>query len=157
MFDGIGEKIKSLATVICWIGIALSCILGFITMISGGIFIVLGLFIAMIGSLLSWVGSFVLYGYGQIVENTDALVENSLANQGKTVYVNQVVRQGNDEGTPTVPVEKVAHWWRCDKCGGKISRYPCPYCGHEPAEVENTEESTGSSDESNAQTDMKQE
>ena len=68
MYANIGGKIKTLASVLCWAGIIISCLFGLITLAFGGIFI------AAIGSLMSWISSFVLYGFGQIIENTDKLV-----------------------------------------------------------------------------------
>ena len=88
MFSNIGGKIKTLAKVLCWIGIVASVIGGitfdFIyistTKMDGLNFvigIVAGLLIAMLGALISWVGSFVLYGFGQLVDNSDTLVQTS--------------------------------------------------------------------------------
>ena len=70
MFDNIGGKIKTLAKVVCWIGIVASVILG---LLSRNVITAL-LFIG-IGSLGSWIGSFMTYGFGQLIENTDILVK----------------------------------------------------------------------------------
>lgn len=75
MFDNIGGKIKSLAQVVCWIGIIASVICGFILIGTDEDLILLGLLIMVIGSLISWVSSFALYGFGQLIENTDELCE----------------------------------------------------------------------------------
>lgn len=77
MFGNIGGKIKSLAQVITWLGIIGSVIWGFVLMATDEDLISAGLMIAVLGSLISWVSSFVLYGFGQLVENTDKLVELS--------------------------------------------------------------------------------
>lgn len=69
MFDNIGGKIKVTAQIVCWVGIIISVILGLISFENGGIIVII------LGSLLSWVGSFALYGFGQLIENTDILVE----------------------------------------------------------------------------------
>ena len=82
MFDNIGRKIKTLAKVVTFIGMGGSVLTGFSVyvniikeneenFIAGLIimFLVVGL-----GCLASWVGSFLLYGYGQLIENTDILV-----------------------------------------------------------------------------------
>ena len=37
----------------------------------------LGFVVMVIGSLVSWVSSFTLYGFGQLIENTDQLVLNA--------------------------------------------------------------------------------
>lgn len=75
MFDNIGGKIKKLAKVCAWIGIIGSILGGLGTFAIGGI---LGfLFVAGLGCLLSWVGAFGLYGFGQLIENSDKLVAAS--------------------------------------------------------------------------------
>lgn len=76
MFDNIGGKIKTLAQVVTWIGIIASVISGFAIMsIDEEIFV--GLIVMIFGALMSWVSSFVLYGFGQLVENSDKLVKLS--------------------------------------------------------------------------------
>ena len=82
MFENIGSKIKTLAKVICWLGIIGSCLSGIsvaITIIElDDDFAFLGFFggiiLAAIGSLFSWLGTLALYGLGQLIENTDILV-----------------------------------------------------------------------------------
>lgn len=76
MFKGIGGKIKMLAEVICWTGIIASIGIGLIfLLISTKIEMrILGFIIAIIGSFISWINSFLLYGFGQLVENSDVLV-----------------------------------------------------------------------------------
>ena len=74
MFENIGGKIKTLAKVLMWISIIGFAIYG-IVMISEEQ-VLLGFLIIAIGSLSSWVSSFVLYGFGQLVENSDKLVCN---------------------------------------------------------------------------------
>ena len=76
MFDNIGGKIKTTATVICWIGITISILIGLVRLAeaeenSATAFI--GVLIMFVGSLTSWIGSFLLYGFGQLVENSDNL------------------------------------------------------------------------------------
>ncbi len=92
MFKNIGKKIKVLAKVLCWIGIVLSVLLGLSVILlsfSGGVdaslngtpvnvsgvgAIIAGILIMIVGSLVSWISSFVTYGFGQVVDNTDKMV-----------------------------------------------------------------------------------
>ena len=76
MFSNIGSKIKNLAQVVTWIGIIACVVWGLVLMVTDEELIFVGLMIALLGSLISWVSSFVLYGFGQLIENTDKLVEN---------------------------------------------------------------------------------
>lgn len=81
MFRNIGDKIKIVAEVSCWLGIVGSVLYGII--IAGRIedsillSLLIGVLIMGLGSLLSWIGSFVLYGFGQLIENSDILVEKA--------------------------------------------------------------------------------
>ena len=77
MFSNISGKIKTLAQALCWIGIVGSVISGLAMMGSGGDLALLGFVVIVIGSLLSWVSSFTLYGFGQLIENTDKIVLNA--------------------------------------------------------------------------------
>lgn len=82
MFKNIGRKIKMLAKVICWAGIVLSILMGIALAITLTftnqdlliLAIVSGVLYAALGALISWIGTFVLYGLGQLVDNTDNLV-----------------------------------------------------------------------------------
>ena len=90
-FENIGKKIKSLAVFITWVGIIASFIGGMIVavMIAIGelgmddVGVLLRIAIALIvciliffaGWLFSWVSTFILYGFGQLVHNTDILVK----------------------------------------------------------------------------------
>lgn len=80
MFDNIGGKIKALAKIVAWIGIILSVVLGIVAMFSPVVYngtaykgILPGILIIIIGALGSWISSWVMYGFGQIIENTDKL------------------------------------------------------------------------------------
>lgn len=72
MYKGIGGKIKTLAGVITCIGILLSIVSGVTLMVLD--YVVAGIFVMLAGFLFSWVSTFILYGFGQMVENSDKLV-----------------------------------------------------------------------------------
>ena len=147
MFDNIGGKIKTLAKVGCWIGIIAFIITGIVLMAIDEDLILDGILTAVVGSLLSWVSSFVLYGFGQLVENSDTLVQqnrthhaNKGENFGNTSNIKQVtvspgtVQSAREKSTSnikqvTVSPTESQHKWRCDSCGEMISSSPCPYCG----------------------------
>lgn len=86
MFNNIGGKIKGLAKFICWLGIIVSVLVGIILIIGAtnrnGYYsytdtnmVITGVIVIVMGSILSWIGSFVLYGFGELVENSSKLVE----------------------------------------------------------------------------------
>ena len=80
MFDNIGSKIKTVATTIAWLGIIGSIIIGIIIIAEANdsyypsaTETLSGLLVIIVGSLSSWVSSFTLYGFGQLIENTDTI------------------------------------------------------------------------------------
>lgn len=78
MFNDIGGKIKTLAKVICWVGIIGSVIVGLIMMTSDGDkYGPLGLGVLIGGSLFSWIGSFFAYGFGEIIEKVTEIAKNT--------------------------------------------------------------------------------
>lgn len=87
MFTNIGGKIKGWAKVLCYLGIAVSVIMGIAIIVAGdsmgrygyygsGVSIggVLGgLLVAVIGGFASWIGSFLLYGFGELIDSCNAI------------------------------------------------------------------------------------
>lgn len=117
MFDNIGSKIKTLAKVVCWIGIIASVIIGFILLVQDEDTVLAGLLTMILGSLGSWIGSFMTYGFGQLIENSDILVS-----QNKTIGHQSFHSNSTSNEQP-------AHTWRCSGCGNMISDTICPHCG----------------------------
>ena len=74
MFDNIGSKLKTVAQVFAWLGIIASALFGLIVMFANGDTPVPGLLIIVFGCLGSWLSSLGMYGFGQLIENTDKLV-----------------------------------------------------------------------------------
>lgn len=78
MFENIGSKIKALAKVICWAGIIISLIVGIVMLASGGdVGSGVGLVVIIVGGLGSWIGSFFTYGFGELIEKTTEIAENT--------------------------------------------------------------------------------
>lgn len=100
MFDNIGGKIKGFAKIIAWLGIILSVIFGLLSIEEGGIMIMI------IGSVSSWLGSLVLYGFGQLVENSDKLVD-ALPKANTSVDISSPVTEPKEPAKP----------WTCYNCG----------------------------------------
>ena len=75
MFSNIGGKIKIVSQCICLFGITLSLLYGLVTILSDEGLILNGILIIICGFLASWIGSFMTYGFGQLIENSDILVE----------------------------------------------------------------------------------
>ena len=81
MFNNIGHKIQVLAKVLCWIGIICWVITGLALMAGSSSMTyrlnVVGILTIIVGVLVSWIGSFLLYGFGQLVEDTHAIRTNT--------------------------------------------------------------------------------
>jgi hypothetical protein len=75
MFSNIGNKIKTLAQTLCWVGIILSVIVGIALVITDEITDLIGFLVLICGPIISWLSSFMTYGFGQLIENSDILVE----------------------------------------------------------------------------------
>lgn len=74
MFENIGSKIKTLAKVICWVGIIISVVVGIILLASDSD---VGLIVMIVGSFVSWIGSFFTYGFGELIEKATEIAENT--------------------------------------------------------------------------------
>ena len=87
MFENVGGKIKILAKIICWIGMAISAFaavgiwadarnLRYFSdsyRISQAGSIIGGILVLGLGSLFSWIGSWFMYAFGDLVEHVDAI------------------------------------------------------------------------------------
>lgn len=82
MFENIGKKIKTLAEILCWIGV-ISSVIGGIVLVAKGAslsdggtpMIIIGIATIIIGPLLSWISNFVLYGFGEHIDDTKKVTE----------------------------------------------------------------------------------
>ena len=89
MFTRIGRKIKILAQALCWLLILISVVGGIFVMFNPGLSsqlggfntVLLGLLIILLGSLLAWLGSFVLYGFGELVDNSTLIKDQLLGEE----------------------------------------------------------------------------
>ncbi len=77
IFSNIGGKIKGFAELLTWLGILGSIFSGLWIMSIDDDFIIPGILVIVLGSLVSWISHLLLYGFGQLIENSDKLVENS--------------------------------------------------------------------------------
>ena len=156
MFNNIGGKIKTVAQVICWLGIIGSIIMG-IAMISA-FDEISGILIILLGPLFSWIGSFITYGFGQLIENSDILVEQGKKGEYTTSHIISSIKALSGEAKPTATAsqksvvtkpstviedsEKVcpnckqtlsANNAFCTHCGFKLptkdNKHICPSCG----------------------------
>lgn len=78
MFSNIGEKIKKLSKIVCWIGMIGCVIVGIIMLLltderefwdRKDELIISGIVWIVVGPLASWIGSFLLYGFGELISS----------------------------------------------------------------------------------------
>ena len=74
-YDNIGEKIKGLARWAFAIEAISAVISGFVLMVQDEDMILIGLLVVVFGPIVAWVSSWLLYGYGQLIENSDIIAE----------------------------------------------------------------------------------
>jgi len=133
MFNNIGSKIKTLAIVLCLFKIVGCIITGFVVMYT--INFMIGLLISVVGSLISWISLFFIYGFGQLIENSDIIVSqnkkilesNSVVYQNNNVFANSTLK-GNSPIPNSNNITLNEQKWICLSCGKIISSNPCPHC-----------------------------
>ena len=77
MFANIGDKIQSVAKILCWIGIALSVLAGLILMAQDSDLAPMGILTAGLGALFSWISSLFLYGFGELIVKATQIEKNT--------------------------------------------------------------------------------
>lgn len=134
MYDNIGSKIKNFATVLFIIMAIINIISGIALLMFVRKLWFVGLLIATVGVLLSWVGTCFLYGFGQLIENTDILVReakkqsNSISNDEATEKVAQSIKNFKSSATASNPSSSVK---RCPYCGERVTSSTCSFCERE--------------------------
>ena len=71
MFNNIGKKIMGLAKFITWMGFAASIIGGIAMIIDDEDLILPAILVIVAGCLASWIACFLLYGFGQLIHNSE--------------------------------------------------------------------------------------
>ena len=74
-FRNIGLKIKILALIILFLGIFTSFTCGIIIIIENTIS--QGVFIIIIGFVASWLSTFLMYGFGELIDKTTEIANNT--------------------------------------------------------------------------------
>ena len=139
MFDNIGDKLKGAAIAFCALGILAAVIGGIALMVGGAVLI--GILTIVLGALISWLSCLGLYGFGQLIENSDKLVAILGSNAGSVAGSASVLHQAAAEAE-----KKEASSWQCT-CGAKnpmtvsyclscrrsraeaVKTIKCPSCG----------------------------
>lgn len=150
MFDNIGGKIKTLAVVVCVVGMIASLIFAIVLWSMDSYrtpTVALGFGVLIGGCVVSWVGSFFSYGFGELIEETtlnrqiNQQILQRLGHDGgketeKPVVAQDVPVAFSRERAPqryarTVAPQNIAERWKCAKCGTMNDRATimCKDCG----------------------------
>lgn len=149
MFENIGEKIKSLAKICTYIGIAIFMMLGIIA-IAFTKNILIGLIITGVGFFISWISSFLLFGFGEIISQTQIIANNTIK---QNIKQNEKNKNTNHEKLKDANVKVKRHGEldlskfdsvryediTCKICGEMLSvterdkndpNFICPFCNN---------------------------
>lgn len=129
MFENIGGKIKGVCKACCYIGMGSCLLMGLILLLNGtAASMAAGVFIAALGSLLFWLSSLALYGFGQLVENSDILVKR-LSSVGSDILKGTAAPKPSEPQRPKakepIPPNAVIFPTRVE------TEIKCPKCGFE--------------------------
>ena len=123
MFNNIGSTIKTLARIVLWTGIAGSVIWGFVLLSNE---ILLGPLFMVVGGFASMLVASLIYGFGQLVENSDILAE-SCKSKESSLHIEPT----KSYPVPTKTPSETNQPWTCINCGA--SNCPqvksCRNCG----------------------------
>lgn len=99
MFEDIGAKIKIVSKVFCWVSIIVSVIAAFVMFSKAGesystedFYIGMGCVFLIVFPLSSWLTSLFVYGFGELIEKTAEIAENTR---------NGGLKSGNNAGSST--------------------------------------------------------
>ena len=149
MFDNIGGKIKTLAAVLCYIGIIASLMIAIVLWTQNSYHnatVALGFGVLIGGCIGSWVGSFFMYGFGELIEET------TLTRQINQQILQRLGGADEKERSGSAPVRDVpvaftnptrqskvapihttvtSGGWMCKKCGTRngSNDISCKDCG----------------------------
>lgn len=132
MFENIGKKIKSLANILCWVGI-IAYVIAAIVMISTDEYLIgTGFLLLIVGPLMSWVGSLFIYGFGELIDKTCDIAENTRSRDIKQSTSSEKI-QSSGYSLSKLANEKTNNSgsWACKECGTKndANSLCCKDCG----------------------------
>ncbi len=135
MFNNIGGKIKTYATVVTTLGIIGSIFAGIALGSSGGTSTSVAFIIMAVGCLVSWLSSFLLYGFGELIEQTTIIAQNTQRGYYKSLsYDEEDIKESVEDNNHQ---ESKRY---CEKCGREMYSDVCFYCQEEAeSELENRE------------------
>lgn len=127
MFDNIGVKIKRLAFIIFIIEAVISILYGLVYIIVfKNMFYLL---ICIIGPFVAWLSSFLLYGFGELVDNSSK-IKSDTEDQKKNQQI--IIKELKKLNGSNPNEDKDSKNWTCENCGTLNDNYAsfCYICGN---------------------------
>ncbi len=130
MLDNIGRKLKTYAKIYMWVSIIGFAIGGIVMFTREQI--LAGILFFIIGGLSSWFVPAVIYGFGQIIENSDELVQ-AVDKISKEKSGEQLKSRASKFAEKLADINLSEHngkTWKC-KCGYENPEHDdyCRFCG----------------------------
>ena len=72
-YENIGDKIKGLAQTTFFVEAIAAVITGIALIVTDEDLIIYGLLVMVVGPIVAWVSSWLLFGFGQLIENSDII------------------------------------------------------------------------------------
>lgn len=101
MFENVGGKIKIVSKVMVWIEIIFS-VIGGLALLFNRYTQVAGLALLIAGPLVAWLSGLFLYGFGQLIENTDRMANQQPAAPAHRGRRSQAVEQRREKTLQTM-------------------------------------------------------
>lgn len=97
LYGDIGRRIKYLAFAVCMIGCVSSVLSGCFIIFTSYEYVdvdpLTGLFIVVFGPIASFISTWVLYGFGQLIENTNVLIDCNISSGKSLMQISRCVSQ----------------------------------------------------------------
>ena len=94
MYENIGKKIKSLASILTWIGIIAYVIAALILIIVGisedEVLLIFGIVTLIVGPFVTWISNFFVYGFGELIDKVTDIERNMRGGKVKSVAQSKV-------------------------------------------------------------------
>lgn len=135
MYDNIGSKIKTVAKVVGIAGIVISILTGLLFLLVAFSeekfsYFAIGILVALLGSLISWASTITLYGFGQLIENTDVIAKQSKRQTGDLQYYGDMINESiSNTKYQKAGSDKSTTSRYCINCEKIVTGNFCPYCG----------------------------
>ena len=134
MYDNIGNKIKDLAIVVFIIEAIASVVAGIALWVDTEEAVYA--LVVFLGPLVAWISSWLLFGFGEIIVNLDAIEHHTrLLTHPEEIKKNEAAEKEEKRQKKVIAEKEGNVIVECPKCGEELFfdkelvDHECPYCG----------------------------